>query len=83
MSYDPDQFPEPRLHGGQLYAPIATRPHTCRDGRETILAIWEAACAECGALFTTTTPLHASKFEPSRRCGLHKRPGTPVRRAEA
>lgn len=79
----PDLFPEPRLYNGQLYVAIATRPHTCLDGRETILAIWESACADCGAAFTTTTPLHASRFEPSRRCQRHKRPGQPVRSARA
>jgi hypothetical protein len=73
MSHDP--FPEPRVYKGQLYRPLTTKPHTCRDGRETILAIWEAECATCGEPFTSSTPLHSPKFQPSRRCKIHKQPG--------
>ncbi|WP_165938445.1 hypothetical protein [Parafrankia sp. BMG5.11] len=75
---EPDLFPDARIYRGQVYRPICTRPHLCRDGRQTLLAVWESHCVQCGAPFTLTTPLHAGKFQPNRRCQQHKRPGSTV-----
>lgn len=77
----PDQFPEPRMFRGQLYECIESAPHRRRDGRETLLSVWQSHCWDCGAAFTFTVPLMARKFEPNRRCQRCKRPGQRVRRA--
>lgn len=37
---------------------------------------WQSDCAECGEAFTTITA--GGKFEPSRRCKEHRRPGLKV-----
>lgn len=71
-----------RIFDGQEYVPIGVEPHIRRDGRQTYLMHWETNCAECGASFTLKTLAGKSRFEPTRRCSLHRQPGLKVRRAE-
>lgn len=78
MNLEPDQFPEPRVYRDQLCRPVYVRPHTCQDGRRTLLAVWESQCAHCGETFTFSTPLRAGKFQPNRLCRQHRRPGARV-----
>lgn len=70
-----------REYKGQFYRLIDNEPHTCRDGRETLLGLWETECAVCGESFLFRIPLRASRFEPNRRCQKHKRPGHRVKGA--
>jgi hypothetical protein len=67
--------PMQRLHKGQVYHLIDEEPHICRDGRETLLGIWESHCADCGQSFLFRVPLRAKHFWPNRRCRRCKRPG--------
>jgi hypothetical protein len=68
---------------GQLYRRIAVEPYTRADGSVRQLATWESRCPVCGDLFTIqTTRLHRLR-EPNRRCAQHRRPGSPVRWADA
>jgi hypothetical protein len=62
---------------GQRYELTGFKPHTCRDGRETQLLIWQSTCPTCGAPFETTTPCRRLK-DPNRRCARHHRPGRRV-----
>jgi hypothetical protein len=67
-----------KMFQGQVYLCIDIEPHTCRDGRETRLAVWRSACAECGGPFVFRLPVSHRKFMPSRRCTKHRRPGVRV-----
>lgn len=70
-----------RLYRGQHYRLIDEEPHVCRDGRHTLLGLWESECAECGEPFLFHIPLRAKRFQPNRRCQRHKRPGARVKGA--
>ena len=59
-----------RIYDGQNYHPVRSEPY----GGETALLVWQSNCPVCGALFEIRTPAKASKFQPNRRCGKHKRP---------
>lgn len=67
-----------RVYQGQSYAFRGEVPHRRGDGGMTKLSRWFSNCADCGEPFETLTPTHSLKFEPSRRCQLHKRPGQKV-----
>jgi hypothetical protein len=67
-----------RLHKGQSYRLADIVDHTCRDGRETLLEIWQSACANCGQPFEFKRPQGAKHFWPNRRCKRCKRPGVRV-----
>lgn len=67
--------PEMRTIGDQVYRKVSERQHITRSGRETTLSVWSTVCAACGCEFEATSPLHAKKFEPQRRCEAHRRPG--------
>jgi hypothetical protein len=74
-------YPEPEsplYHRGQRYDFGFVEPHTRRDGTETFLAVWFTRCAECSEIFMMRTPLRGKRFEPSRRCKAHKKPGVPA-----
>lgn len=58
--------------GKQTFTFVGPRPHTNRHGEETSMLGWETECADCGRVFTACT---ATKFEPSRRCADHRKPG--------
>lgn len=68
-----------RTFRGQTYRMIGSYARERSDGSEATILSWESRCAECGDSFTITTPERSSKFEPSRRCQRHKRPGQRVR----
>lgn len=68
----------PTYHRGQRYDLSHIEPHTCRDGRETLLAVWFSHCADCGATFYFSAPLRAKTFQPNRRCKAHSKPGVRV-----
>lgn len=70
---------EQRTYRGQIYSWAGSRPHTCRDGRETRLAMWSTVCADCARPFFFASPAKAAKFAPNRRCQRCKRPGQRVR----
>ena len=72
-----------RFHDGQRYELIGTEPYTRRDGSETTLSLWQSECPVCGKAFEVRTPARARKFEPSRRCEKHKRPGVRVNRRQS
>lgn len=65
-------------YSGQRFVCVAVEPYTRRDGRRSKLAVWEARCAVCHTAFNFKTSTYLPKFEPSRRCAIHKRPGVPV-----
>jgi hypothetical protein len=68
-----------RVYRGQRYVVAGWFKRARRDGTEATILRWQSACAECGEPFIVTTPVASSKFEPSRRCQKHKRPGKRVR----
>ena len=66
---------ESRIYGGQSYHLVRSEPYRRLDGGKTALLVWQSNCPVCGDLFEIRTPAKASKFQPNRRCGKHKRPG--------
>lgn len=72
-----------RRLGGQRYCCDTLEEHTRLDGRTVWLAVWESACAKCGAPFTYRTSTRGNRDswlrQPNRRCDLHKRPGVRAR----
>lgn len=72
-----------RTLSDQQYTQMRIAPHVTRDGRTVQLAIWRSNCADCGATFETATLEKGKRFEPARRCHLHRAPGRRVRRAGA
>lgn len=85
------QFPEKatdpnlvRTFRGQTYRLVGSFVRARkRDGSEATILTWQSFCAQCGDSFTITTPAASSKFQPNRRCQVHKRPGQRVRRPES
>jgi hypothetical protein len=77
-SYDEIDPVTRRISDRQLYTLVASEPFIRRDGRQTVLAIWQSHCAQCGQCFEFKRPTRAVKFQPNRRCQLHKRPGVRV-----
>jgi hypothetical protein len=68
-----------RDYAGQRYTCVAIEPYTRRrDGASSYLAVWHSKCAQCGALFSYRSPRRVVRFQPNRRCGRHRRPGTHV-----
>lgn len=80
---NPDEtatIPVVREYRGQVYRLVKVRPYTRRrDGTKTSILYFETACADCGALFLVSTPESSVKFEPNRRCQVHKHPGKRVK----
>lgn len=68
-----------RLYHGQRYVAVAISPYQRRDGSKTALVTWQSNCPQCGQPFHCKTPILATKFQPNRRCQLHKRPGHRVK----
>lgn len=48
---------------GQEFRLVGERPHTRKDGSPTTLGIWESNCVVCGAAFTVSVPLLASRSD--------------------
>ena len=64
---------------GQIYERGLDRPHVTRDGRTVMLAGLKSRCATCGAPFECLALEHnLARGEVSRRCRIHKRPGSRV-----
>lgn len=70
---------EVREHRGQAYICERLEPYVNRSGVETRLAVWASGCAQCGAAFEFRTRLMLDKFEPNKRCVLHRQPGVRAR----
>lgn len=64
-----------RTHLGQSFAVVDQFDRERRDGTMATILVWQSPCAECGEPFSFTTPAASSKWEPSKRCQKHKRPG--------
>jgi len=60
---------------GQQYNLIGIEPRCRRDGRDTLVLVWQTCCLTCGVSFTTTTAQRKLK-KPNRNCPTHakKRP---------
>jgi len=69
-SYDEIDPVTRRISDRQLYTLVASEPFIRRDGRQTVLAIWQSHCAQCGQCFEFKRPTRAVKFQPNRRCQL-------------
>lgn len=62
------------IYKGQQYELEGFKPHVCKDGRKTELALFRSHCKRCGEPFITMVPSHEG--EPrltvfSRRCSIH------------
>jgi len=68
-----------RTHKGQLYRLTGLVDHTCRDGRETELQVWQSTCANCGEPFEFKMPPKVRAFAPNRRCKRCAKPGVRVK----
>lgn len=67
-----------REHKGQRYTCTASVPFTRRDGTVSAVLTWQSACADCGEAFAFRAG--ATKWEPNRRCKLHRKPGQRVQK---
>ncbi len=61
------------------YTYVGTEPYTRRDGTETVLQVWDAKCADCGAPFMTKSV--AKTVAMNKRCQKCKKPGVAVTKA--
>jgi hypothetical protein len=69
-----------KTYKDQHYKLVGHEPYTrIRDGSKTTLEVWASKCVDCGQTFFARTPIRAKGFKPTRRCRLHKRPGSKVR----
>jgi hypothetical protein len=66
---------ETRTLTGQRFVCVGWVPHINRNGDPTVLALWGTNCAECGGATQFALAMDREKWEPSRRCAEHKRPG--------
>jgi len=64
--------------GDQVFTLVERRPYTRKDGVETVLLVWRAACPVCGVSFDQVR--HSKGWPDQRRCDQHKRPSQPVAR---
>jgi len=55
---------------GQSYRLVGSKPYTRLDGAQTMVLIWESACAACGDTFIFTAANRALKY-PNRNCPNH------------
>lgn len=62
----------------QVYTLVEHRPYTRKDGAETVLLVWRAACPVCGVAFEQVR--HSKGWPDQRRCDEHKRPNQKVAR---
>jgi hypothetical protein len=62
----------------QLYTLLASEPHTRRDGRPTVVGIWQSHCAQWRPALRVQRSARAAKFQPNRCCQLHERPDVRV-----
>ncbi len=67
-----------RDYVGQQYLLVGVHQYMRADESDALILTWLAACATCGAAFTFKGPGRTIKFQPSRRCQKHKRPGQRV-----
>jgi hypothetical protein len=68
-----------RMFKGQHYWVGNTFTRQRPDGSLAVILVWASHCATCGDHFEFTAPAAASKWEPNRRCAVHKRPGHRVK----
>lgn len=68
-----------RLLKGQRYECTAIEPFRRKDGAMSGVAVVVSHCATCGAAFSQLMRIKQAKFEPNRRCAVHKRPGQRVK----
>lgn len=61
--------------GDQEYVCTEFREAKRRGGATVRIAALEGKCAECGEPFEFTVGLEGAKFQPNRRCDLHKARG--------
>jgi hypothetical protein len=78
--FNPELQSTTKFYDGQRYELVRAEAYTRRDGGETTLSVWLSECPVCGEPFEVRTLARARKFEPSRRCEKHKRPGVRVNR---
>lgn len=59
---------------GRTFWEVGYRDHTCKDGRQTQLCIWEGLCQVCAAPFQVLTPMSLERSEAFGRkhCDDHK-----------
>lgn len=67
-------------YDGQRYVRIGEFKRARSDGTFATIIRWQSHCAQCGAPFEISTVAESSKWQPSRRCQIHKRPGVRVRK---
>ena len=67
-------------YDGQRYVKVGEFNRDRADGSVATIIRWQSNCAQCGSSFEITTPAKSSKWQPSRRCQKHKRPGVKVRK---
>lgn len=60
---------------GRDFVVVGTRPHTLKDGRETILLEWVGRCRACSTpyIVTTTTNVAASGSFGTVHCPEHRK----------
>lgn len=63
------------FHRGRLYRCVRIEPYERKDGGLSLLAIWEARCAACGAPYEIATPVSYQRSKTFERanCDAHKR----------
>jgi hypothetical protein len=52
--------------GKRTWTRVGERPHVCKDGGTTRLAVWTAGCAICGEPFEVLTPRQVISAAGSR-----------------
>lgn len=63
--------------GAQVFELIAVLPHVRQDGETSSLLEWKAQCPVCQSEFVQKTAAKVRWF--TRRCPMHKRPGSKVK----
>ena len=58
------------IHGERLWRRVAERPYTTRDGRSTVLLVWQSTCVICGKPFEITTPSGVKAVKQSASFGM-------------
>jgi hypothetical protein len=54
--------------GEQSYRHVGEQPHERRDGKLTILVMWQSHCQQCSEPFTFVRPDRPAPCHPPRRC---------------
>jgi hypothetical protein len=61
---------------GQSYTLIRIKPYERKDGRMSVVLVWQSRCAECGKSFEASTGRNPSSWK--RRCPEHAIRGRPI-----